>query len=457
MSFTRREFLQRGGLAALGFGLNLLNPEIIRGSAFANRRYGDDTKLIFIFQRGGNDGVNTVIPHGDPEYNIANRPTLYIPPASALDLGNNFASLHPRMSAMMELYDHPVLTGVDGPGNLAVIHRVGYAGQSKSHINSQKYWETGTPGDSTYEEGMIYRQVALTMNPVENNLTAAAVSNSQMTALRGPVPIPTIRDPETFFFTGDPAKSSKVIGRPPSYPQGFDGEGLLGAYGGPRDYPEKPYRDLVYDTGLVLTNAMNIVQEAVSQGSYEPSGGAVYPAGGFGERLAQIAMLLKRTPARVLGVNLGGWDTHTKQGRIYGRQGDLLAQLAQGFRALYRDLRDQWHKLIIITMTEFGRTSMENGSQGTDHGHACAMFVAGGRVRGGVYNCDSSTWLEGDLFSANGRYVERKTDFRAVFGEIFMRHFGDSGEMLEQVIPDYIEAAKDHPGDFEFLNFLPAV
>jgi uncharacterized protein (DUF1501 family) len=455
MSFTRREFIKAGSLAAFGFGLNFFGAKTMKGRALPNRRDDEGTKLIFIFQRGGNDGVNTVIPHGDPEYNVSNRPTLYIPPASAIDLGNNFASLHPRMAAMMEIYNHPSLTGIDGPGNLAIIHRVGYAGQSKSHFNSRQYWENGTPGDPAFEEGMIYRQVAMTMNPVDNNLVAAAMSNSQMVALKGPLPIPTIRDPETFNFSGDPAKSSKLIGRLPSHPQGLDGEGLLGAYGGSRDFPDKPYRDLVYDTGLALTNAMNIVQDAVAQGPYEPSNGAVYPGGGFGERLSQIAMLLKRTPVRVLGVNIGGWDTHSKQGRIYGRQGDLLAQVAQGFRALYRDLQDQWDKLIIVTMTEFGRTSRENGGKGTDHGHACAMFVAGGRVRGGVYNCDASTWLEGDMFSANGRYVERRTDFRAVFGEIFVRHFGDSEDMLEQVIPGYTQAAKDNPRDFEFLNFLP--
>ena len=85
------------------------------------------------------------------------------------------------------------------------------------------------------------------------------------------------------------------------------------------------------------------------------------------------------------------------------------------------------------------------------------MFVAGGRVQGGVYNCDASTWLEGDLFSAGGRYVERRTDYRAIFGEIFMRHFGDNEEVLEQVIPGYTQATQNNPGDFEFLNFLPRV
>ncbi|MHC4433754.1 MAG: DUF1501 domain-containing protein [Planctomycetota bacterium] len=453
MTWTRREFLQTGGLTALGAGLGFLKPNIFEGNALATRATAD-TKLIFIFQRGGNDGVNTVIPYGDSEYNTANRPTLFIPRASAIDLGNDFAGLHPRMAPMMEIFNHSALTGTDGPGNLAIIHRVGYAGQSKSHFDSRQYWETGVPGDPSFEEGMVYRQVALTMNPLENHLVAAAMSNSQMVALKGPLPVPTIGDVETFSFSGGPAGSIKFIGRSPSTQEGTDGSGLLGAYGGPYDFPDKPYRDLVYGTGLALANSMNIVRDAVDQGPYLPSPGAGYPGGTFGDRLKQIAMLLKRTDVRVLGVNIGGWDNHTSQGRIYGRHGGLLAQVAQGFRAFYRDLQDQWDKLLIVTMTEFGRTSKENGSRGTDHGHACVMFVAGGQVRGGVYNCDASTWADGDMFSAKGRYVERKTDYRAVFGEIFTRHFGDSEEMLETVIPGYAQTALENPGDFERLNLI---
>ena len=456
MSCTRREFLRVGGLTAFGAGLGFLSPKIFESRLLANGP-GQDTKLIFIFQRGGNDGVNTVIPYGDPEYNNTNRPSLYIPQLRAIDLGNGFARLHPSMAAMMEIFDHPDLTGTDGPGNLAMIHRVGYAEPSKSHFDSQRYWETGMPGDPTFDEGMIYRQVAHTMNPMENNLVAAGMSNNQMVALRGPLPIPTIQNPETFTFSGDPDEFNKFIGQLPSTPQGPDGCGLLGTYGGGSDFPEKLYRDLVYGTGMALTNAMSIVQDAVAQGPYVPLEGVVYPGGSFGNRLAQIAMLLKRTPVRVLGVNIGGWDTHTNQGQINGRQANLLRQVAQGYRALFRDLQEQWDKLIIVTMTEFGRTSKENGSAGTDHAHAGVMFVAGGRVRGGVYNCDDATWSPGDLFSDNDRYVRRKTDFRAVFGEIFTRHFGNSQQILEQVIPGYAQAAKDHPGDFEFLHFLPAI
>ena len=105
-------------------------------------------------------------------------------------------------------------------------------------------------------------------------------------------------------------------------------------------------------------------------------------------------------------------------------------------------------------MTEFGRTSKENGSKGTDHAFACVVFVAGGGVKGGVYNCDTSAWQAGDLFSQSGRYVKHVTDYRAVFGEIFTKHFGDGPEVLDAVIPGYAAAAAARPGDFAGLGFL---
>ena len=448
----RRDFLKASALTALG--VNLWTPGLLKRRLWAGP-LDKDTKLIFIFQRGGNDGVNTVIPYGDPQYSLANRPTLYIPENASLDLGNGFAGLHPRMAPMMEIFNRQDLTGQDGPGNLAVIHRVGYPNPSQSHFNSQHYWENGSPGDKTLEEGMIYRHVAAALNPDANRLAGVGLSGSQMVALKGPHPLPTISNPETFTLAGSDTEVQKFIGRLPSTPGGEDGTGLLGAYGGPQDQPGDPYRDLVYGTGLALADAMALVKEAVAQGPHTPANGAVYPSGRFGTRLQHAAMLLKRTPARVLGLNIGGWDTHTRQGAINGKHGEILEQVAEGFQALYRDLQDQWDKLLIVTMTEFGRTSKENGSGGTDHAQACCMFVAGGKVRGGVYNCGSSTWAPGDLFSAKDRYLQYKTDYRAVFAEIFTRHFGDAPGLLNTIIPGYAQAMQTHPIEFQSLEFLP--
>lgn len=453
MIWNRRDFLKAGGLTGFALGMNAFSPAILQRRIAAAPDLSKK-KLIFLFQRGGSDGVNTLIPRGDPEYSAENRPTLFIDEADALDLGNGFAQLHPSMQPMMEIYNSAALTGVAGPGNLAVLHRVGYAGQSQSHFDSQQYWENGIPGQPTFEEGMLYRQVVKTLDPETNHFVAASLSSSQMVALKGPVPLPTLQNPANFKFAGSTAKVRKFLGSLPTSPLGTDGTGLLGFYGGPRDFLSKPYRDVVYNTGVVLADAINTVQTAVAQGPYTPANGAVYPNGEFGTKLMNVAMLLKRTPVQVLGANIGGWDTHTNQGGVGGYQGGLLGQVAQGFQALYRDLQAQWQDLVIVTMTEFGRTSIENGSFGTDHAYACVVFIAGGGVKGGVYNCSPTTWAAGDLFSQSTRYVRRRTDYRAVFGEIFTKHFGDTPALLEEVIPGYSAAAAANPGDFQQLGFM---
>jgi uncharacterized protein (DUF1501 family) len=175
----------------------------------------------------------------------------------------------------------------------------------------------------------------------------------------------------------------------------------------------------------------------------------------MGSDFKEAAMLFKRTNAKILGMNIGDWDTHVGQGQLYGKHRDLLGNVAMAFQSFYRDMQDQWDDMVVVTMTEFGRTSKENGSRGTDHAEATAMFVAGGGVKGGVYNCDKNTWKNGDMFSTNNeRYLLRKTDFRSVFGEIFTDHFGNSQKQLNQVIPTYTSAKKENPKDFNKLGLL---
>jgi uncharacterized protein (DUF1501 family) len=453
---TRRAFAGRGLLTFAALGLNPFLPSWWQRQLLAGTP-DDRKKLIFIFQTGGNDGLNTVIPRGDPDYSPETRPSLFLPQNLGLDSGNGFAQFHPRLQPLMEIYNRMPLNGQPGPGNLAVLHRVGYSGQSQSHFDSQQYWQNGVPGNSKLEEGMFYRHLALRydLTRQENSLLGVAIDNSQIVALKGEHPVPNFTRAEDFGFYGTAAKVSKYVGRLPSTPQGGDGAGLLGLYGGAPDDPAKPYRSLVYSTGQLLGATIGTLRAAVAQGTYVPENGAVYPNTSLGRRLQQAAMLLKRTPVKVIGLNTGGWDTHTNQGQVNGAHGDLLASLAQGLQALYRDLQAQWGDLIIVTMTEFGRTSKENGSSGTDHADSSVMFVAGGSVKGGVYNCDANTWKQGDMFSKSNRYLARRTDFRAVFGEIFTRHFRDPQTSLEQIIPGYGRAAAQNPGTFQDLNFLP--
>jgi len=456
MKSSRRSFIRSSALFLGGLGFFGL-PGVVQRRLAAQQAL-NDRKLLFIFQTGGNDGLNTVIPRGDPDYNSDTRPTLFVPEALALDSGNGFAQFHPRLQPFMEIYNRSNLNGVDGPGNLAVLHRVGYAGQSQSHFDSQQYWQNGVPGDAKLEEGLFYRHLARTrdLTQADSALVAAALSSSQMVALKGANPIPNFTRASEFNVLGNETRAAKFLGISPSGPKTSDGTGLMGAYGASADGVTRPYRNLVHRTGELLGGTINTLQAAVQTGPYEPANGAVYPGGNLGSKLQEAAMLFKRTEVRIVGLNVGGWDTHTNQGQINGEHGDLLENLAQGFQALYRDLADQWDRLLIVTMTEFGRTSEENGSGGTDHADSSVMFVAGGGVQGGVYNCDATSWESGAMFSKSERYLSRRTDFRAVFGEIFTRHLGDDPTLLEEIMPGYAAAAAEDPATFQALGFLPA-
>ena len=140
--FNRRNFLRTSALAFSSIGLNMVTPSLFQRRLEA-AALPKDRKMIFIFLQGGNDGLNTVIPRGDADYSTDNRPSLYIPEDRAIDSGNGFAQFHPALEPMMEIYNHTKLNGQEGAGNMAVLHRVGYDGQSRSHFDSQHYWQNG--------------------------------------------------------------------------------------------------------------------------------------------------------------------------------------------------------------------------------------------------------------------------------------------------------------------------
>ena len=435
MKWNRRDFCKAGGLSAFALGMPAFMPHMLRRHMLAGEA-GGSRKMIFIFLRGGCDGINTVIPRGDPDYNTTTRPTIYIPDSQVqqygTDLGNGYAQLHPMMGPMMEVYNNSALNGIDGPGNLAVIHRVGYEGQSQSHFDSQFFWENGVPGDGELEEGMIYRHAQEIRG--NESLVAFGISGGGIDSLRGPDSFPVIRDLEDYSFSGSSTKVQKFLGKLPTVPGGADGSGFLGVAGGPRDVAGKFNRDLVYGTGLTLAESIDIVQAALAQGAYTPANGAQYQ-GSLGDKLMAAATLLKRTPARIVGVNQGGFDNHERQGGTYGTHGNLVERVAQAYQALYRDFQDDWENLVVVTMTEFGRTSRENSSLGTDHAYATCMFVGGGGVNGGVYNCDAEAWPQGSMFSiSRNRYLRHMTDYRQVFAEIFSWMGNDN---LNGTIPNY--------------------
>ena len=186
-SCSRRSFLRGAGLTLTGFGIASLFPTPLIQHALASSTAGS-RRLLFIFLRGGNDGLNCVIPHGDPDYSQTNRPSLYVPPASAIDL-NGFASLHPALADLQESY---------AAGDLAVLHRIGYAGNSRSHFDGQRIWENGDPSQSQLFEGWLFRYVREAALSAGVNLPALTVQSTTPLLLRGDERFVNIANPNNF-------------------------------------------------------------------------------------------------------------------------------------------------------------------------------------------------------------------------------------------------------------------
>ncbi len=472
---TRRRFLNSSLAGSAGIALgSLLNvPGFLRSALADTNAYTyNGNKILFLFLRGGNDGINTLIPHGDTAYNTSNRPSLYIPPAAGglstggvipagiaagqgLDLGNGFASLHPAMAELAPLYN---------AGELALIHRVGYPNQSRSHFDSERYWETGVPQDDKLSQGILYRALVETGLHQSQLLPAVTMQDTMPLILRGEVPMANISDPARYDLLGVYAqarqKHMEAIGRMHGLP-----------------HPDKHNREVVFPTGRRFVNSINEVQsidfsangrapgwaklagspfldDDANQSHLFPVDPATddkgfdsYNAYSFFRSLKYSAQILANTDAVVTGTEMGGYDTHDTQGGAEGSHSRLLRRVAWGLYALKKYLGhpdiNLWHKTTVITLSEFGRTSVENGSVGTDHAEAGVMFVAGGNpaFNGGVYECSSGLWEPGQsggaMFQISGRYLSRRVDYRSVFGEVIRKHLAVPADQINRIIPGY--------------------
>ncbi len=461
---TRRGFLDRGLRLALGASAAaaLNTPAFLRRAVAAGAVPPGTRKLLFIFLRGGNDSVNTVIPWGDDAYAPRHRPTLHLPapdpqsvtpgqmpvdsdPTRVIDLGNGFAGVHPALRDLAPLYN---------AGELAVVHRVGYPKQSRSHFDSQRYWENGTPHDDFNSTGVLYRTMVETGLHEGRTFPAVSVQRTPPLILRGPVAFPSLSDPERYDLLGvadDGADKAKLLAA------------ITAAHREP--HPAKDNRELLYGTGGTLQNSIETLKAVgVDQNDFFDTDGTThlfpidresnqkgFPSSAyrFFRYLKVATQILAGTDAVIAGTQLTGFDTHNRQGALDGKHAGLLARLGWALYAVRRFLLDAdpalWRDTVVVTLSEFGRTSKENGSNGTDHAEAGAMFVAGGGIAGGVYQCDNDSWTvgdEGSLFAVKGRYLGRAVDYRSVLGELIRKHLGATEAQLTRIIPGYADPAE---------------
>ncbi|HXY29992.1 MAG TPA: DUF1501 domain-containing protein [Gemmatimonadaceae bacterium] len=405
----RRVFLKSGALALVTMGLS---PTFLRRTVFAQPLLGGQKGkiLICLFQRGAADALNIVVPHAESDY-YALRPNIAIPrPAAgkegtAIDL-DGFFGLHPALSPLKPLWDS---------GLLVPVHAVGSPSNTRSHFDAQDYMETGTPDVKGTPDGWLNRYLAMQGTCAEcakpSPFRAVAFSAQTPRIMEGPAPTIAMQTLGDFTIRAT----------------GTDVERLEALY-------RTGSADIIHGAGAETFDAVKMLKAANPQ-QYLPEHGASYPKSGFGQSLMQIAQLIKSNVGlEVAFADVGGWDTHVNQGGANGQLANRLTDFGQSIAALVTDLGDRMDDVVILTMSEFGRTTKQNGNGGTDHGHASAMFVIGGHLRGHkVYGRWPGLARE-NLFE--GRDLALTTDFRCLFGEVVQGHLGATS--LDRLFPGYV-------------------
>ena len=402
MSITRRVFLRNGALAVVG---TTFVPAFLTRAAFGATESGTRNKrLVVIFQRGAADGLNIVVPHGEPQY-YAMRPTINIPRKAVLDL-DGFFGLHPSLAPFQPLWRQR---------HLAIVHAAGSPDPSRSHFDAQDFMESGTPGVKVTEDGWLNRSLhAMPVPAPKSPFRAIALGPSLPRILSGAEPTVAMNNINDFSVGGRSAKNSPVAS----------------AFEAMYDHSSD---SVLHGTGEETFDAVKMLK-AADPGKYTPALGANYPRGRFGDSLRQLAQLIKANlGVQVAFADIGGWDHHVNEGATEGQIANVLTDFSQSIAAFWTDLGDLGEDTVVVTMSEFGRTARENGNRGTDHGHANVMFVFGGPVKGGKVYGRWPGLNQSQLYE--GRDLALTTDFRQVIGEAVARHMGNAN--LNAVFPGF--------------------
>jgi uncharacterized protein (DUF1501 family) len=418
---NRRFFIKSGGIALVSIGASLSAPSFLErvamGQAHNAITGGRRKTLVAIFQRGAVDGLNMVVPFGERTYYDV-RPSIAIPKPdagnaeSAINL-DGFFGLHPSFSAFKPFWDS---------NRLAIIHAAGSPDNTRSHFDAQDYMESATPGLKSTTDGWLNRYLQTKPNTENSQFRAVSLTQTMPRILQGKAPAIAMANLSDFGIRA--GRSSASV------------QGSL------EEIYARNVSDSLAGMGRETFEAVNYLKKS-NPAQYKPENGVQYPRSAFGNSLLQIAQLIKAgVGLEVAFTDIGGWDTHVNQGNSRGQLANLLTQFSSAIAAFYQDLGQRMDDVVLLTMSEFGRTVRENGNRGTDHGHANAMFVLGNTVRGGkVYG----KWpgLNGDQLY-EGRDLALTTDFRDVFGEIASRHLGNTS--LKSIFPGYGTGAANFKG-----------
>ncbi len=401
----RRAFLKSSGLALVAHGL--LPSSLLRAALAETRPTARRRTLVVLFQRGACDGLNMLVPHADRHY-ARLRPSIGIPAPragardTALDL-DGFFGLHPALEPLLPLWRE---------GRLAAVHAVGSPDATRSHFDAQDYMESGTPGRKSTTDGWMNRALQAQADAAATPFRAVALQPTLPRALSGRAPAVALRNTRDFALRR--SAEAAALGR------------LYAATDGGAD--------AVQGAGHEALEALEFLRRAAPE-RHATAPEARYPRGAFGESLAQIAQLVKADVGLQLAfTEIGGWDHHAAEGGVQGQLATRLRELGRGLYAFDVDLGTRRDDVLVVTLTEFGRTARENGNRGTDHGHASASFVIGSALRGGRVHGRWPGLEPSALFE--GRDLAVTTDFRDLLGELLDGHLGLTS--LASVFPGHV-------------------
>ena len=294
--------------------------------------YGKKKVLVTIFQRGAVDGLNMIVPHGDSEYYKLRRGIAVPQPGKtegAVDLDGYFG-LHPTMQPLEKFWKGK---------QLAVIHSSGSPDNTRSHFDAQDYMESGTPGNKGTRDGWLNRAVQGLAVKDASPFRAVSMTQALPRALYGRAPSVAMTNLSDFSIKAG------------LYTSDLKG-GFEGIY-------QQNAKDTLSETGKETFEAVNFLKKA-NPSQYKPENGAVYPPSQLGRSLMQIAQLIKAgVGLEVAFAEAGGWDTHVNQGGSRGQLANLLRDFSSSIAAFGTDLGSKMDDVVVLTMSEFGRTARE--------------------------------------------------------------------------------------------------
>ncbi len=407
--FGRRDFLRiTGAGAAAGF--------LPGGQLFAqDTKAGQAAKpvLVAIYLRGGQDALNVLVPFGDKHYKDL-RPTIGILAKDTEDAKGVIAlddtfGLHPSMKALKPLYDDK---------RFAPVVCTGSPHNTRSHFDAQDFMEYAAPGMRTLKAGWLNRYLAAT-KPAKTEgvvLRALAMQGLLPRALRGECPALAV--PERNVLD-----NSKVL------------ETFEDIYGKDGDKMDKREDDPVVATGRDTLETLKRYKEIEAKGKTRKTN---YANGRLGSKLKDIASVIHADAGlEVACIDIGGWDHHANEGDDQGTIANMLKEGSDSLAAFADDLGKRLDQVLVVVMTEFGRTCKENGNSGTDHGHGSVMLLLGGAVKGGKVHGEWRGLEDKALYE--GRDLPVTTDFRNVFADALRNHM--KFDPPKDFFPDYKAAA----------------